>query len=80
MSPAFSFSGRNTQGVRLIKPGKGERLIGMIKVEEAQLGNGDGGDGESGDSDGESGDSGVENGDSDVGNGDSDVENGGAGR
>ncbi len=75
----ISLTGRNTQGVRLIKPGKGERLIGMIKVEEAQLGNGDGGDGESGDSDGESGDSGVENGDSDVGNGDSDVENGGAG-
>jgi len=76
----ISLTGRNTQGVRLIKLDKGERLIGMVKVEEAQLGNGDGGDVGNGDSDVGNGDSDVGNGDSDVEDGDSNVGNGAAGR
>jgi DNA gyrase subunit A len=41
--------GRSTQGVTLIALGEGERLAGMERIEERDLGNGNGGNGGNGD-------------------------------
>jgi DNA gyrase subunit A len=43
--------GRSTQGVTLIALGDGEKLAGMERIEERDLGNGNGGNGNGGNGD-----------------------------